>query len=247
MGRSVLELDIAMQLLINVGGKGRRMGALTKEVPKPMIPLCGKPILEHLLEWAKRNHFDEIVLLCGYKHEVIQSYFRNGDKFGIKIVYSIEKEPLGSGGPVKYAEPLLDGTFAYISGDLFCKVDFLKMLEYHKKSNAVMTVLLHETDHPEDSDILQVNENNEVIRFVSKHDDHKNAGNLGNAGLCIMELDTLNFMKKKVFTLETYLYPELLKSGEKVQAYITDEIISDIGTPERLKKIAEIIKKEEDA
>ncbi|MHC4874106.1 MAG: nucleotidyltransferase family protein [Planctomycetota bacterium] len=231
-----------MKLFINVGGKGKRMGELTADIPKPMVMLNGKPILEHLLEWAVNNRFSETVLLCGYKHEVISNYFSDGSSFGIKISYSIEPEPLGSGGPIKFAEPFIDNSFAYINGDLFCMVDFKKMLASHNNSDAIMTILVHKSSHPEDSDVLQLDSSNKVQKFISKNDPHIDCGNLTNAGLCILSPEVLKYMDKKVFTFETYIYPALLKAGEYINGYVTEEFIKDIGTVERLKEVEYMLK-----
>lgn len=226
-----------MKLMINVGGRGKRMGTLTEDIPKPMVLLNGKPILEYLVKWAKDNSFSDIILLCGYKSEVIQEYFGSGEKFGINIFYSIESEPLGSGGPIKNARKFVDDTFAYINGDLYCEVDFAGMAEAHFKSNVVMTVLVHESSHPQDSDVLLVDNDDKVIRFVSKHDDHTGCGNLTNAGLCIIEPRVFDYMEENVFTFETYVYPRLLAEGECMHAYVTEEMIKDIGTVDRLCEV----------
>ncbi len=224
-----------MKLVINVGGKGTRLGHLTHEIPKPMVPLLGKPVLAYLLEWALESQFDEVLLLCGYKHHIIQDYFGDGSNFGIPITYSVEPKPLGSGGPIKYASNHLNDTFAYISGDLVCQVDFSAMLAAHRKTKALMTVTLHESSHPQDSDILKINDCNRVVKFISKHADHTDAGILSNAGLCILEPKVLDYMDQEKFTFETYLYPKLLEAGEHINAYVTEEYIHDMGTPARMK------------
>jgi len=230
-----------MKLLINAGGRGTRMGHLTDTVPKPMLSLAGKPILAHLLDWAKQSGFTETVILCGYKHEVITDFFGYKNYQGMPLAYSIEDEPLGSGGPILHAARHIDGTFACINGDLVCRVDFSKMRQAHEKSGALITVLLHESTHPHDSDILQADEKNRITRFVSKHDDHHSAGNLGNAGLCIMEPGILGYMTEKKFTFETFLFPRLLEANVHMQAWITGEFIQDIGTEARLREAEKMI------
>jgi mannose-1-phosphate guanylyltransferase/phosphomannomutase len=231
-----------MKLAINVGGEGKRIRHLFADIPKPMIPVNGKPVLERLVEWAGKNSFDELLFLCGFKNEMISSYFGNGSKWGIPIKYSIENRPLGSGGAIKHAaEHLLGNTFAYISGDLICNVNFLKMLDSHSKSGAIMTVLVQSSTHPKDSDILQLGEQSRVIRFIDKKTPKPQGEKLSNAGLCIMEPIIFEHMIEDVFTLETYLYPKLLSSGIPVNGYVSDELINDIGTPERLHEIETLL------
>jgi len=222
--------------MINVGGKGKRLMPLTKNIPKPLVKLNGKPVLEHLVEWAKESGITEVVFLTGHLADKIKNHFGDGSKFGIKIEYSNEDMPLGSGGAIKNARKFVNGTFAYISGDLYTEVNLKKMIQSHKNKNAIMSVLLHKSNHPQDSDILQINDNEEVVKFISKHDDHTGAGEMGNAGLAIMEPEVFDYMKEDVFTFETYLYPKLINSDKFVHGYVSEEYTRDIGTFERLLK-----------
>lgn len=231
-----------MQLLINVGGKGKRLGTLTSELPKPMIRIYGKPVLQYLVEWAFESSFSEVILLCGYKHELIREYFGDGTRFSLPIRYSVESTPLGSGGPIKNARHMITDTFTYISGDLICKVNFEKMYLSHERSKPTMTVLLHESSHPNDSDILCLDEQFRVNRFIGKNEIHgSDCGNLTNAGLCILETKVLDYMQEDVFTFETYLYPRLISMSEHIHGYVSDEVIFDMGTPERLEAAEKIL------
>ena len=235
-----LPFSNGMKIFINTGGKGTRLHPLTYNIPKPMVPVGGKPVLAHLVDWGKQNGANEFVFLNGHLHRMIEDYFKNGEKFGVKIVHSNEPKPLGSGGPIKYAEKHIDGPFALINGDSICRVDLKKMTEVHNKAvkaGAIMTVFLHESDHARDSDVLKIDENNRVIKFISKHDDHTDAGNLTNAGLAIIEPRVLKYADKENFTFETYLYPKLLKAGEFIYGYVSNDYLKDMGTIERLKKV----------
>ncbi len=233
------EIKKKLKLFINTGGEGKRLYPLTKNIPKSMINVKGKPILHHLIDWAKKYDIKEIIMMNGYKAKKIVKYFENGENFGIPIKHSTEPYPLGSGGPLRYAKHHIDETFAHISGDLICEVDLNKMLEFHKKNNADITVLLHKSSHPQDSDILKLDKNNRIIKFISKWNDHTDSGDLGNAGLCIIEPKIIDLMDKEVFNFENYLYPKILEKGFKIMGYVTDERIYDIGTQERLKIIEE--------
>ncbi|MDO8509329.1 MAG: nucleotidyltransferase family protein [Nanoarchaeota archaeon] len=231
-----------MKLLINTGGKGERLYPLTKDIPKPLVKVVDKPVLHHLVDWAKKHGVNEVVMMNGYKSEKIIEYFGNGENFGLKIIHSNEPYALGSGGAIKFAKNNIDGEFAYISGDLLCAVDFNKMLDFHKKNNSEMTVLVHKSSHPHDSDILKIDSSGKVERFISKHDDHTDAGDLSNAGLCIMSEKILNLMEKEIFTFETYLYPKVLENGINFYGYNSEEFISDMGTFDRLKKCEDFVK-----
>ena len=228
-----------LKIFINNGGKGERLYPLTQDIPKPLVKIKGKPILHYLVDLAKKNNLSEIIMMNGYKAEKIIEYFGNGENFGIPIKHSNEPFPLGSGGPLKFAEKHADNTFFYVSGDLACEVDLRKMLDFHRKNNADATIFLHKSSHPQDSDILKINEFGQVIKFISKHDDHTDAGDLGNAGLVIMEPRVLSLMDSEVFNFENEIYPKMLNKKFKVMGYVSDELILDIGTIERLKIIEE--------
>ncbi len=227
-----------LKLFINAGGEGKRL-QISEEIPKPMICIKGKPILHHLIDWAKQFPISEIIMMLGYKSEKIIEYFKDGSEFGIPIKYSIESHPLGTGGSLKYAKNHIDGTFVYINGDSVCEVDLKKMLDFHKRNNSDITVLLHKSSHPSDSDILKLNETNQVIKFISKHDSHTEAGDLANAGLCILEPKITDLMEQEVFNFENYLFPKVLQREFKMMGYPTDEKLYDVGTRERLKTIIE--------
>ncbi len=234
-----------MRAFIGTGGKGKRLLPLTSNIPKPMVKLNGIPILERLVLWLKEYGINEIVMLNGHMHDVIVNYFKDGSKWGVKIWHSNEPKPLGSGGPLRYAKKFVNGRFVYLSGDIACKVDLKKMIDVHKEANkkgAIMSVFLHESSHPEDSDILVLGEDNKVARFVSKHDDHTNTGNLGNAGISILEPEVIDYMQEEVFTYEGYLYPRLLKAGEYIYGYVSEDFVKDIGTIERLREVEDYYK-----
>ncbi|HIH14787.1 MAG: hypothetical protein QT08_C0009G0031 [archaeon GW2011_AR17] len=231
-----------LKLFIAAGGKGERLYPLTKDIPKPMVPICGKPVLHHLVDWAKENNICEIIMLSCHFSEKIIDYFKDGREFGIKIHHSSDPYPLGSGGPLRYARKYIDDTFVYLSGDHICTVNLKNMLEFHKKNNGNITVLVHKSTHPWDSDVLQINGEKKVVKFISKHDDHTNAGDLTNSGLCIIEPEIIGFADQEKFDFETYLYPRILEADAKMLAYESDEFMSDMGTPERLKKCEDFLK-----
>lgn len=231
-----------LKLFINAGGKGERLYPLTRDFPKPMVRICNKPVLHHLVDWAKSYGINEIIMMNGYKSEKITDYFGNGKKFGIKIIHSNEPKPLGSGGPLKFARKYIDGRFVHISGDHVCDINLKNMMEFHEKNNSQITVLVHKSSHPHDSDILDIDENGKIKKFVSKHEDHDGAGDLANAGLSIIEPEIIDLMEEDVFTFETYLYPILLKNKIRFYAYNTDEFMHDMGTVERIKKCEDYLK-----
>lgn len=234
-----------MQLLINTGGKGTRLYPLTVDLPKPMLPVEGKPVLERLVLWGIEHGITEFVFLNGFKHEMIEDYFGNGKKWGVSIVHSNEPKPLGSGGPLKYAydQGLIKGRSAFIMGDLICHVDLKKMITFHEEKNAVLTILVHKSDHPYDSDLIQIDENARMTSMIKKGTlkEGQPFVNLTNAGLTILEQKVFEYLTDEKFTYEHYVYPKLVEAGEKVYGYDTDEYIKDMGTPKRLEKVTKYL------
>ena len=231
-----------MRLFISTGGKGERLYPLTKDIPNPLVNIAGKPILHHLVDWAKGQGISDIVMMNGHMAEKIVEYFGQGNNFGIPIIHSTEPFPLGSGGPLKLAGRHINGLCAYISGDLICDVNLKSMESFHHLKKAHITALVHPSSHPEDSDILKLDEEGRVVKFFSKKEEHKDAGILGNAGLCIFEPIILSLMDREVFNFENYLFPKILNNYLRFFGYQTEDFIHDTGTIERLNKCEEYIK-----
>lgn len=143
-----------MQLVILAGGKGTRLG-LT-DIPKPMCPIAGKPLLERQIELAKTYGFDEIFILSGHLAHVISDYFGDGSRWGIKIHHIVEDKPLGTAGALKLIENKLAENFMVIYGDVVMDFDMQAMLAFANQMPAVATLLVHPNNHPYDSDLLQI-------------------------------------------------------------------------------------------
>ena len=185
-----------MNVVILAGGKGARMGDATRKIPKPMLHMAGKPILEYQVELARKYFFNNIYILTGYKRKVIEDYFKDGSKWGVRIKYSDESIPLGTAGAIKNIEDRLDEDFFVFYGDVMMDVDLDSMLLYHMKKGPVATIVVHPNDHPYDSDLVEVNKNNEVIAF-HRFDNSKNQyyQNLVNAALYILSPTVLKYIK----------------------------------------------------
>jgi len=232
-----------MKLFINNGGIGKRLLPLTKDIPKPMVEINKKPVLHHLIDWAKREGIEEIVMMNGYKAEKIEEYFGDGEKFKINITHSNEPYALGSGGAVKFAERCINARFVYISGDHICDVNLENMIKFHEKNYADLSILVHESTHPEDSDILQIDNNGKVNKFISKYEEYtEEYGRLSNSGLCIIERNIINLMDKEKFNFENYLYPKVIENNLRFFAYESSEFMADMGTFERLERCSKYLK-----
>ena len=223
-----------MKLFINAGGKGTRLYPLTKNIPKGMITLAGKPILHHIIDWGKKNEINEIVIMSGYLADNITNYFKDGKEFGVKITHSIEQKPLGTGGAIKFAEKHINDTFAYINGDQICTINLKKMLAFHREHNAMITAFTEDKNISE-ADTLEVDTEGKVTDFITKFDPSIR-GRLVNRGLCIIEPKILELMDKEEFNFENDMYPKIIKRGWKLMAYTSGEDMINIESLEQLKQ-----------
>ena len=226
-----------MKLVIIAGGKGSRLGNL--DIPKPMIPINGKPILEYQIELAVRYGISDIYILSGFKSEVIIDYFKNGEKWGITIHHIIESEPLGTSGAIKQLENQLGNRFMVFYGDTIMDINLSEMIRFDISEDSIGTLLVHPNDHPFDSDLIEENENHAIIQFHSKpHDDTIYKSNLVNAALYILSDKIFKYIPKSTKSdFGKDIFPQIIKDGFKLRAYRTPEYIKDMGTPERLIKI----------
>ena len=133
-----------MKAVILAGGLGTRLRPYTKTLPKPMLPLGGKPILEYEIEWLKKNGIKEIVVCVSYLRKKIENYFGDGSKFGMKIEYAISSKPLATAGQLKTAEKFIDDTFVCLYGDSIYNFSLRNMISYHKKSKSNITMSLYD-------------------------------------------------------------------------------------------------------
>ncbi len=226
--------------VILAGGLGTRLGNETKQVPKPMIKIKGKPVLEYIILYLKKYGIIKIIICAGYLGEKIQEYFGNGAKFGVSIKYSFEKELLGTGGAIKKIEPLLladSSGFVMVYGDLLVDMDLAKLIKYHKEKGGLGTLTVHESSHPYDSDILELDSSGLIIKFLGKPKKGDVFENISNAGVYCFEQSILKYFPDGVSMLDKEVLPCVINKGGKLFAYHTNEKVSDMGTPDRLEKV----------
>lgn len=251
-----------MKVVIMAGGKGTRIASVKSDVPKPMIPICGKPILEWQIENLKACGLTDITLVVGYLGKVIQEYFGDGSKFGVTINYFVENAPLGTAGAL-FKMPELTEDFLLMCGDVILDVDFNRFIEFHKKNNAWASLMAHPNGHPYDSSLLVTEilppqapggnpvDTHRVIQWMNKEDERLYYKNRVNAGIEIISPELLketqkNFVPRHPETpdkidLDRDVLKPNIKSGH-IFAYDTPEYIKDMGTPDRFYEVEEDIK-----
>lgn len=229
-----------MQVVILAGGFGTRLATQTQGIPKPMVPLAGKPLLQHQVEMAVAHGASEILMLLHHQADVIESHFGDGSNFGTKISYHIEDTPLGTAGALLDNFDALADRFFIFYGDTAMDIDLGHFMRYHQKKEADATLLVHPNDHPYDSDLIEADIDNWIHKFHSyPHPEGKSFSNLVNAACYIIEKKALSQYKSKIerSDLAKNLFPKMVDDNHKIAAYRSREYIKDMGTPERLEKV----------
>ena len=225
------------------GGKGTRLRAITNdEIPKPMAPVAGKPILERQMEHLREQGILDVVLITGHLGEKIREYFGDGSRFGLRIRYITEETPLGSAGALSMLPPLLEGpTFLLLFGDVLFDVDLGRMVRFHEEKKAMATLFVHPNGHPFDSDLVVCGEESRVMRFDSKHNVRSGwYHNLVNAGLYVMDRGICSHVPENTkVDLEKELLSGLVERGAPIYAYRSPEYVKDVGTVERIRAAEE--------
>ena len=231
-----------MKIVIMAGGKGTRIAQVNATVPKPMIPIEGKPILEYQIETLKNQGYTDIILIVGHMGNVIQEYFGDGAEFGVQISYIIEEQPLGTAGALYFLKDEIKDDFLLLNGDIIFDVNIQKFLEYHCKQGTVATILTHPNSHPYDSGIIIADEKKRVINWLHKEDERLWYKNRVNAGLHMLSPRIFDlFTEVKKCDLDRDMLKPLINDGE-LSVYDSPEYIKDMGTPDRYYAVIEDIK-----
>lgn len=230
-----------MQAVIMAGGKGTRLRSITNdEIPKPMAPIAGKPILQWQIECLRRSGVTDILLIIGYLGEKIEAYFGSGADFGVRIDYFREEQPLGTAGALAEVADRLEEDFLLVFGDTIFDISIPRMMAFHREKQAEATLFVHPNSHPFDSDIVLRDETQRVCGFLSKHDTRMDwYDNCVNAGFYIVNKRLCGHIVRGEKTdLEKQVLWPLARQGGAVYAYLSPEYIKDVGTPERITAAA---------
>jgi NDP-sugar pyrophosphorylase family protein len=227
-----------VKAFILAAGLGTRLRALGLDVPKVMVPIGGKPLLQHHFEWFSTQGITEYILNLHYLPEKITDYFGDGSQFGVKITYSLETEILGTAGGVKkMAAQLRDGPFLVLYGDNLVQVELKPLLELHRNRQALATLALFESPEPWTGGVVETDATGRILRFREKPDRKDISTNLINAGIYVLQPDVLDAVPDgQFYDFGKDVFPKLLQAGQPVYAMRPRAYIQDIGTPERLLK-----------
>lgn len=228
------------------GGKGTRISSIYNDIPKPMIKVNNKPVLEHEVECLREQGFTDILITISHLGHIITDYFGDGSlispatnkPFGVNIEYYYEDEPLGNAGALFKIKDKLTEDFLLLNGDLIFDVDFNRFVKYHKEKGGLVTLFTHPNNHPYDSGLLLIDDNNAVTNWYSKEDNRPlYYRNCVNAGLHVVSPVVL---EQEIYTAKIDLDRQLLKplaGSGKLFAYNSPEYVKDMGTPERYQMV----------
>lgn len=229
--------------IILAGGKGTRLSKLRNDIPKPMMPILGKPILQYQVELLKKHGFEKVWFIVNHLYEHIESHFGHGENFGIDIEYYVEPAPLGTVGGVKALQSMLDQPFLVLYGDVLMDMDLSRLIAFHESKGADATLVVHPNDHPYDSDLLDVSDEDKVTAFYAKpHPEGLRYRNLVNAAAYVFNPVVFDYLTEGVKAdFGKDIFPSLHQHLD-VYAYNTPEYLKDMGTPDRLHKVEEALR-----
>jgi NDP-sugar pyrophosphorylase family protein len=216
-----------MKAVILAGGRGTRLAPYTYVLPKPMMPVGDRAILEILLRQMKRAGINHVVLTVGHLASLMQAFFQNGEQFDLDITYSFEPNPLGTAGPLALV-PDLDGTFLVSNGDVLTTLDINELIAFHKKQGGICTIAMHERQVKVELGIIQNDENYQITQYIEKPTyDYK-----VSMGMYVFEPEVLKYIPRGEYLDFPDLIHKLLDAGEKVVGYPFDGYWMDLGNPE---------------
>lgn len=225
-----------MKAFVLCGGQGTRLRPYTYTIPKPMLPLGRRPILEYVVRNLKSNGVSDIVLTVGYLKEQIKSHFGSGSSLGVRISYSEEKEQLNTAGSILPLKNGVKDAFIVQMGDHFSRLDLRQMLAFHKKQGGIATVAFKRQGIPLEYGIADIDAGGHVTAFKEK----PIVQNLVNAGIYIFEPAIFDYIRPKE-DFARQVFPRLMASGKKINAYVFDDYWLDIGRTSDYEKLNEII------
>jgi mannose-1-phosphate guanylyltransferase len=223
-----------VKALILVGGEATRLLPLTGNTPKALVPVLNTPFLEHVIRHLAQHRIKDVVLALGHLAQPIQDYFGDGSRLGVRIDYSIEDTPLGTGGAAKNAEQYLDDTFLMLNGDVFTDLDITAMIAFHQERKAKITIASTPVANPAAYGLIETDDKGRITRFREKPGPNEITINRINAGTYVMEPDVLKQIPRGVkFSIECELFALLPRPDMPAYRYDYSGYWIDLGSPEK--------------
>ncbi len=220
-----------MKAVVMAGGEGSRLRPLTSNMPKPLVPVAGRPIMEHILLHLRRHQLRDVIATVQYLGASIRNYFGDGSEQGVSLTYSVEDSPLGTAGSVMLARQQLNEPFVVISGDSLTDIDLAAAIRFHRERKAIATIVLKPVPNPLEYGVVVVDDGGAVQRFIEKPSWGEVISDLANTGIYILEPAVFDFFRQgEVTDWSGDVFPKLLKEGEHVFGWIADGYWEDVGS-----------------
>ncbi|QGU00853.1 Mannose-1-phosphate guanylyltransferase / Phosphomannomutase [Candidatus Syntrophocurvum alkaliphilum] len=219
-----------MKAMIMAAGVGSRLMPMTIDIPKPMVPMGNKPLMENIVNLLKHHEFKDIIANLHYQSSVITNYFDNGSKFGVSIQYSKEDELMGTAGGVKKCDWFLDETFVVVSGDALTDINLTDLVNAHKRKGALATIALKEVEDVEHFGIVITDEEGKIDKFQEKPRKQEALSKTANTGIYIFEPEIFKYIPNKQFyDFGKQVFPHLVKIKAPFYGIAIDEYWCDVG------------------
>lgn len=225
-----------MKAMIMAAGLGSRLLPLTEQIPKPMVPILNKPVMQYSIELLKEHGITDIIINTHYLPEAISNYFGDGSKFGVNLKYSHEEELLGTAGGVKNNRWFLDQSFIIISGDALTNIDLSQMINFHKEKEALVSIALKSMEDVSNFGVVVTDKEGKVKAFQEKPQAHEALSNLVNTGIYIFEPQIFDYIPDGFYDFGQDLFPKLVEMKERIFGFKTDDYWSDVGSFDIYKK-----------
>jgi mannose-1-phosphate guanylyltransferase/phosphomannomutase len=226
-----------MKAVVMAGGEGTRLRPLTSNQPKPMVPVVGKPCIEHILDLVRRHDMTEALVTLAFMPQSIRTYFGDVESLGMDIDYSVEEQPLGTAGSVRLAHARLDDTFIVISGDALCDVDLTALVRAHRAKGAAVTIGLKSVENPLEFGIVVTDEDGRVERFLEKPSWGQVFSDTINTGIFVLEPEVLRHIPTdRPYDFSKELFPLLLEMGRPMYGYVFEGYWQDIGNLDQFRQ-----------
>jgi mannose-1-phosphate guanylyltransferase/phosphomannomutase len=226
-----------VKAVVMAGGEGTRLRPLTSNQPKPMVPIVGKPCMEHIIELLLGYGFEEVIVTVAFLPQAIRSYFGDGEGLGVNVEYSVEESPLGTAGSVGLAADKLDETFLVISGDALCDFDLGSLVKFHKDKGAAVTIGLKSVENPLEFGIVVTDEDGRVERFLEKPSWGQVFSDTINTGVYVLEPEVLEHVPTdRPYDFSKELFPLLLEMGRPIYGMAMEGYWQDIGNLDQYRQ-----------
>jgi mannose-1-phosphate guanylyltransferase/phosphomannomutase len=220
-----------MKAVIMAGGEGTRLRPQTSNLPKPMLPLVGRPMMEHIVSLLRRHGITDIVVTVAFLPNAIRSYFGNGSELGVRMVYATEETPLGTAGSVRNAREELTERFLVISGDVLTDIDLTSMIEFHEKNSALATLALCAVENPLEFGIVITREDGSIERFLEKPGWGQVFSDTINTGIYVLEPEIFDVIPEgRAVDFSSEVFPAVLEAGGPIFGYVANGYWEDVGT-----------------